>query len=409
MLEAHATNESIRHCHNLLLVRLDHDETIHAVERVRRGIYAICQLGDWVDVAKIQTQASIHDAGPTLFSRTAPTTQAGEEWWASLTVAKRSKHGRTLSEQQEADNLPQNIVHVAQGTQLLNVSTHRNTSTLAVLDSTETLPLDNAANKIPAPADTDTANVVIQQYLETLYLSGTSLAYFAKGPLSRARTVHLEARTLPVLAEVLRSLVITVTLADKRYRDTLPELLKSTEDYQVTDEARAKDKKKKKPKRRPKAARRAKDGLLPGEKDVLVQWWAMQDSSVSATANFESRLRAGLPKLRFRETLLQLVLILETLALEKQVADTLVATKDTIDGSSAGAEPGTTTKKPKDLESLAQTLVDRLMIWQSVEVVSGKSQRMQEDTTSQDLSQPLLPFENSDKIRDFCTDTMIPL
>lgn len=328
-----------------------------------------------------------------------------------MAVGKLLKHGQTPSEEQEAYITSYTAIPQAKNLQSEKECAHGDTS-FPALDSAPVSPLHSTSERTPASAVTGVANLLIQQYLETLYLSGTSLAYFAKGPLSRARTIHLEARNLLSLVEALRSLVITVTLADKRYKYTLPAILKTSEDLQDKDEADPK-KKKTESKRRSKVAKRAKDGLLPGEDDVLVEWWAMQHSSVSANADLESRLRARLPKLRFRETLLQLVLILETLSLEEQMADPRLATIDR-DNASKGSscvwtEPRTSTKKPKDLVSLAQSLIDRLMIWQSVEVVSGKSQRMREDASGQDLSQPLLSSENSDKIRDFCTDTMIPL
>ena len=60
-------------------------------------------------------------------------------------------------------------------------------------------------------------------------LAQGSLAYFAKGPLSRARsTFNLDLESeldMNDLIEFLKSFILTTVQVDKKYRETVPELV----------------------------------------------------------------------------------------------------------------------------------------------------------------------------------------
>lgn len=275
-------------------------------------------------------------------------------------------------------------------------------------------PISDVETPVPQTPSVQLSNDVnasiVQHYLETLYLSNATLAYFVKGPLSRARAAYAEKSSLPELASFLRGLVSTVSLAEKRYKESLPDTIRAhaASTHDSVDEAA-----KKKRQRKNKNLKRDKNGLLPGEEVMLAEWWAAEDLSLSAVAAFDCTLRFRLPRIRFRETLLQLIIILEALTIEKTISASMVVdeapqlsqAEDTQAIGGMKSKP----KKVKDFAALAETLVDRLTIWQSIEVTDSKKEKQPGASASDGDSQAPFPGDNSDKLKDFCIDTVIPL
>ena len=68
------------------------------------------------------------------------------------------------------------------------------------------------------------------QYLETLYMSRTSLAFYAKGPLSRARAQAKQCNggfSLEELKSFYQSSVLPLKKMDTKYKTTLPETIRA--------------------------------------------------------------------------------------------------------------------------------------------------------------------------------------
>src|ERR1700760_233721 len=78
-----------------------------------------------------------------------------------------------------------------------------------------------------------------------------SLAYFAKGPLSRARSAfHLDLESnldMVDLTDFLRSLILTTVQIDKKYRETIPGVISNMK--ALIDSSDEGSKKKRKPRK----------------------------------------------------------------------------------------------------------------------------------------------------------------
>lgn len=229
----------------------------------------------------------------------------------------------------------------------------------------------------------------ISQYLDTLYLSKTPLAFFTKGPLSRLRaaftTGHIEGATLPDLVQFLRSLILSSSTADKKYRDKLPELLKELpSQHEDPEHAPAAKKKRRKKKLKPD-----KYGLLPEEADFFVKWWYQDESSAPSDETAERSLTRRSRQLRTRETFMQVVLVLEVLSLEALPEFTPV--------SDQAAQPKS--KKADTITTSLELLVDKLCIWHSLHSTDLLGDAPKPDKTTK---------EGANQLHSFCVDVIIP-
>ncbi|KAK3096326.1 hypothetical protein LTR53_019409, partial [Teratosphaeriaceae sp. CCFEE 6253] len=114
----------------------------------------------------------------------------------------------------------------------------------------------------------DALQELSKQYLGALYLSRMSLAYFTKGPLSRARAAFSDpasALELSNLTAFLREAIMTASMADKKYRDAVSGVVIELPHTGLkTPEENGKAQKKRKWK-----SKRDKTGLLQDEKEYV--------------------------------------------------------------------------------------------------------------------------------------------
>ncbi|KAI0838879.1 DNA replication regulator SLD3-domain-containing protein [Hypoxylon sp. FL0890] len=257
------------------------------------------------------------------------------------------------------------------------------------------------------------------QYFESLYNSMGSLAYFAKGPLSRARAAfHRDCDSnleMNDLVDFLTSLVMTTTQFDKKYRETIPNIISKMKPiFQDSETEQGKGKKKRKSK-----MKIGRDGLYPTECDRVKKWWSTrmpqfkEDEAMTTTEPHETKLQ--ITWLRSRETQLQMIIILEILALEP-----LLTPRDAKDAELPGL-PGrdeVAAEVPKDgpgkkrnrirnsLPVLVDIHADRLCIWQSTaldEVSFPAGNQPSKDVATQES-----PRTTWDPLKDFCLDVILP-
>lgn len=417
LLEDHSVHKAPSDEASVLVARLDDDEgALYAIERVKPGTYGLCRLGAWVSEEQLE---DLTRWGPGVRLPKAPSYEIGtgsDAWWNKATIPSGAAMPDAPPKRRKKDADQQPPIYDWRRSE---TSRHHEaaaaaagiSATSSVLTGIENTTVQQMAAAGPHASPQDIYLSLIQQYLETLYLSGASLAYFAKGALSRARTACAANQCANGLVACLRNLIMTVSAADKKYKEALPTALKA---HTGLDAGSERDKKK--AKRKVKTPKRSKDGFLPGESEVLEKWWTSgDDNTISLNADFEQVIKSRLPHLRSRETLLQVVLILEALALEKQIFDDAkqqpteaettrtTAESQTIDVPAPDeSQSRAKSKKPKDLQSLAETLVDRLTIWQSIETNDDKAK----GNISEDGSNTMADI--TDKVKDFCIDTVVP-
>ena len=255
-----------------------------------------------------------------------------------------------------------------------------------------------------------------------LLLTGykTPLAYFAKGPLSRARAAFNDnagsVYDRSLLTQFLRSIILPLITIDAKYRETLPDLVKgfpfeTLSDNECASLVTAIGKKT----RKSKKTKAGKNGLYADEEMSIARWWTGKDMSYVVCDSSDARedaIKRALLELRARETQLQIILILETLALEASV--TMSSGPDSlqealpIQGGVSQKRPKKP-KKPQDLDTLLDLLADRLCIWQSMAMDEAKSSKVESKTSSEHENKRPNGVAQNGHLRQFCVDVVLPL
>lgn len=246
------------------------------------------------------------------------------------------------------------------------------------------------------------------------------MAYFAKGPLSRARA-NINSRgnfkkDSSRLIDFLRSSILPLSTLDRKYRETLPGIVKDLPFSLLSeDETAAALAKTVKKAQRSKKHNIGKNGLLSGEELNIARWWLSRDV-IDVTCDTdgarEDIVRMTLLEQKFRETQLQVILVLETLALEASVSIMSPQEHSSIevdDLRSKDLERNPNKhRKPLELNTLLDLLADRLFIWQSMESEGNKiineTESASQRTEGQDSDKLKL-----DHLRQFGVDVILPL
>lgn len=374
----------------------DREGPLCAVERIKSGLYALCRLADRVKADDIRELVAVHAVSNETPSDKNTEKPSGSTWWTNATVvlpehsaiaSTRLRKAPRLSICREDPLSDRNLAPAAKTcVATASISPARLPDQLLEHDSTIT------------SAD-DVYTKFIAQYLETLYLSKIPLAFFAKGPVSRAKAAfngpQIDSTGLSGLVQFLRALILSSSAADKKYRDKLPEALRNLPP-QGMDEVVAHKK------RRKKRLKPDKYGMLPDEEDHFAKWWHADDANVQNDENAEQCLKRRSAQLRTRETFMQVILILEVLSVEAspEFKGQASATKD--ESQAAGIDSQTAskpkTKKADDLSVSLELLLDKLGIWHSLD--SGMSL----DTIKQDGKSKDIPNE----LHNFCVEVVIP-
>jgi DNA replication regulator SLD3 len=234
------------------------------------------------------------------------------------------------------------------------------------------------------------------------------VAYFAKGPLTRCRTAF-QARDSEQpqgsveLTGFYREAILAAKKMDLKYRESLPTVVRDAALAISDDGAKPK-------KRNSKKKKLGKNGLYPEEEGFIHKWW--KDRTTNDTAqelSREAESKKQISDLRLRETQLQILLVLEVMVLEMAIAS---AEKNNPDKEKEvdGAKETPKKNKPKklaDLNVLLELHLDRMCIWHAVSM---------EETTAADTAKASSFSNNhssgkkleSDAVRDFCTEVIIP-
>ena len=214
----------------------------------------------------------------------------------------------------------------------------------------------------------------------------TSVAYFAKGPLARCRAAFQQSGEgndpRNPLLEFYRKTILTMKKMDMKYGESLPNAIRNVSLSVSDDEMTPKKKKKKKRKGR----KLGRNALYPEEEEEFVgKWWRDDHDGHAAESDGEADMKRRVGDLRLREMQLQILLILETMAIECATGE----------ASRRDGDAGEKTRKKDDLNVLLELYLDRLCIWSAIgfqtsEAVAGQKART-------DVI-----------VREFCTEVVVP-
>lgn len=353
-----------------------------------------------------------------------PAQSTKQEWWSNILLERPTidQSDKTIKLESDDDvvNISTNEVQALPGLPAPS-SIERPQPDVHKLASPAEASLDVTKHDAPEASLEDSFASVSTNYLDMLYTSRAPLAYFVKGPLSRARAAYSSAEgqlnRLHELADLLRLMVLSTSALDKKYKESIPNAIKTLSSAGISPEKTKSIKRKKTRKFKP-----AKDGLFPDETDSLHQWWVrdMTGSTLPPTAeSLQAAMRVRVTGLRLREYLLQLILILEVIAIEASLAKASLkagqSTQDTqaMDVESQVAEkeaPAKTAKKPRDLQPLVETIIDRLQIWQSVSSVEGENTTEGNEYTEDGMNiDAAAGGTTRDDLKEFCVEVVVPL
>lgn len=226
------------------------------------------------------------------------------------------------------------------------------------------------------------------------------------------------------LVEFLRSSVLTLAVFDKKYREAVPQVIRSlppgnlSNDEDNTGFLGAN-------KRKSKKKRLGKDGLYPREDVYIRQWWRCREldsHNAGPSDDRDEEAKRLIVELRTKETQMQLVLVLEVMALEASFEEAIdhdpwcERTAQARDDEKSQAKKRRR-KTRQDLNLVLELLIDRLTIWQSVslpeEISRPSTSTSMNHTRNQvrmgDKSLPSATHDDNERLRDFCVEVIVPL
>ena len=214
----------------------------------------------------------------------------------------------------------------------------------------------------------------------------------------------------------LESLIMTPKLVDKKYSDGVPSCVSLIDDQDHSvDDAKHSDKNKKR--RSSKKMKPGKNGLYPLEDHLIRKYWdTLEDEAESGApgSSREERNKNRITQLRVRETQLQIIIILEVLAL-RPLATTIEDIASDLPAAlpMANADCREKAAKAKRLDPLTMLIdvhIDRLCIWQ--DIATEATHTPIGDVRSGDGTRNILskaPKHTDNVLRDFCVDVIGPL
>lgn len=399
---------------SVLVARAAAEKRLYAIEQVAPQCYAICRLQRWVTEPMLlgQSDRQLHTLPSYPIKRRAiecPSNKHPYLWWSHASVEVPGTVAAVMGQELGGTNTPKLLMKREQEIESTDLS-HRPVQEPEFQTHIEAQSPDLARTTDQQPQDA--LQELAKHYLDALYLSRTSLAYFAKGPLSRARAAWSSAAKesdLLGLAAFLRASILSSSVMDKKFRDHMPSSIRTLPLSNEQAPERGTDKTKKK--RRKWVAKRDKSGFFVGEQEMVGRWWRSHDDDAdicSTSESFDALLRQRLARLRTRETFLQIILTLEVLALEAAVPSRTGEGETLPFSDSQHGDPGLprtptqrlTSKKAHNLPTQLEALLDKLCIWHSLE--SQSPAKAVNPDTSVNSEEP------NDGLRNFCTEVIVP-
>ncbi|TQS36540.1 hypothetical protein Golomagni_03007 [Golovinomyces magnicellulatus] len=394
-------------CQPLVLVARDEEsKALIALEKESRGFYAVCQIGSWVSSQRLKDTA-------VAFKRNFCTPIT------SVDLSPLKCHPKKIEVKITGQDKKQSAIEAIQS--MVRKPSLSLENQQLPLNKDPVSPLIVAPKLDPVPIfSTPTPEIfanIRAQYFETLYLSRIPLAYFLKGPLSRARAAFRPDATFKLDPEdyykFLNKLILPISLIDKKYKYGLPDCIKladisnhSAENVDLTL--------KRKRKKKSTDFRVGKKGLYDAEDTLVLKWWTAYDSEDNLNLDVTERTKNELMKtrisqLRVRETQMQIILILEALTLHPLPSSKEDECHQPRSSSSNLSKTNINSTTSDSLLNLIEIHIDRLCIWQSVESdpLESSSKRLQNDSQiGHEIVSREKPAENF--LVDFCVEVIMP-
>ncbi|KAL4812382.1 DNA replication regulator SLD3-domain-containing protein [Aspergillus spinulosporus] len=407
----------------VVIVRLSSDGGIYVIERVKQGIYSLSKLARGVEEGDIRVALKASSRRANILAPCSsckhPDVTSDGDWWRLAQVddpapdlslplpAKRAKVDFLFGISADPVDRDERM----KGASPMD-SMERSSSVDACMISVPPETQVPVQTAIPG-GEVDDRNVcestqtpqelldgLREQYLQALYVSKASVAYFAKGPLPRCRAAFQAAEStagnISELIDFYRGAILTAKKMDLKFRESLPATIQDIVLKMSDDEAEPK-------KRKSRKKSLGRNGLYPEEPDFIRKWWknrAMTETGGLGETSRDAEIKKHVSDLRLRETQLQILLILETIALETAAADEAKKAGQEV---AVDASQKPKSKKAQDLNVMLELHLDRLCIWHAVSFDEVPTSESQASGSAQQSSK-----SGNDAMRDFCTEVIIP-
>ncbi|KAF1956100.1 hypothetical protein CC80DRAFT_492390, partial [Byssothecium circinans] len=389
----------------LLIARYETKKTLYAVERVEARVYSLCKLAAWLkekDVSELWDPDNL-----SIYPKPSPLEESAAsqgEWWkyASIDTQPAPRPLKRVKTSMLRQPKP-----TSQTVEPNNSSKEYDmTKTAKPQPEPPTAEMELHGMQPPAAlTPQEQLEGLVEQYLNSLYLSKTSLAYFAKGPIARIRNAFTSpeegAPQTYELVAFLRTMLLSHKAEDRKYGEKLQEVIKTIPPGFLSDDEETEKSKKRKSK---KKAKLNAAGMYPQEADVVKKWWNAEIPSgdVFGEETMDQRIKRRLADLRVREALAQMILMLEIVSLEalstyKPPPEDAGTAGETQNQDESQPKPKKRKKKLDDINLLLDLLLDKLCIWQSVEQAGVL-----------DFDAPAQHGGSSDRLQSFCVEVIIP-
>ncbi|KAI4625170.1 uncharacterized protein J4E87_005016 [Alternaria ethzedia] len=395
----------------ILVARFEAKNLLYAIERVKPRVYSICKLAGWLkekDVTDLWDPRNLQK----LQTRPAPETNAAVqgEWWQQAAVETHTV------------DLPPRRARMTMMRPKLQPEIkkeHEHQPDLA-LEAPRSEYLDTTSTEFPlepmpdAPSPQEQLALLVQQYLDAIYMSKTSLAYLAKGPITRIRNTFTSAEEgappTHELVTFLRTMLLSPKASEKKYHEKLPSLIKEMPPGSYSDDEHGPSVSK--PKKSKKKMKLSREGVYPQEEAFVRKWWQSELPSGDSTApeTLDQRIKRRIGDLRVRETLAQLILMLEIVALETLSTQKPPEQQATADGSHAQTEQPIPKKRKNKLDDInlqLDLLLDKLCIWHATEEL-GILDFDEKPSRQHDGPDGSGRNSSNDRLHSFCVEVIIP-
>ncbi|KAG8626724.1 hypothetical protein KVT40_005669 [Elsinoe batatas] len=365
----------------LVLLVEDDEGRIHAVERTQEKVYAICRLAEHVKASDFPGKPI--ETGS--YKKAKVPTQDGQPWWTAAAVETAPPRPDAIRKLPKldmlvaAEQLPSTVIPVIQD------------------EASATTPA-NKSGKVTGMNDEEIDSVqasitFVQHYLEMLYKSKISVAYFAKAHIPRLRnSMQIDSQAGRAgMIEFLQALLLSSSTFDKKHKSLWLEKTKDILPATTFQSPGSQDKPVKKASKKKVKVKPNKAGCLPNEEEHFAHWWLNGEDMPASNETIDSRFKRRSLGLRTREAFLQLIIMLEVCSLQKTLTDGE-------DGLETREEAQSVKTKTKDNTVALELLLDKLCIWHSVDST------MSSVSDEKDASVKKAP----DQLRNFCIEVMIP-
>lgn len=397
---------------NVLIARHEAHKTLYAIERVQPRVYTVCKLAWWLkekDVEDLWDPAAL-ELYPSCYGGKENMTD-DTQWWQQAAVhVEPQRQTRSIRISMWRPQ-PQ-----AQDSQLETREREQSLAPGGPETTSDVVPGTTGISFVP-PSPQQLLDTLVQQYLDAVYMSKMSLAYFAKGPIARVRNAFTSAEEgappTQELVDFLKSMILSHRASEKKYSEKLPEVVKSIPPGSYSDDEAAAGSKPKKSKKKVKLSR---SGMYPHEEDIVKRWWNSELTSqeLHGEETLDQRIKRRIGDLRVREALAQMILMLEIIALEalssaKGSANVKIVApaESETQGESQADAPKKGKKKLEDTKLLLDLLLDKLCIWQSVDqagILDFGADPGENGDAMDDAGKP----NGNDRLQGFCVEVIIP-